>query len=239
MADTTRFSNIKRKPKASTIILIVLLHILAIYGLARAFAPGAMESVERSVVSVFEVTITTPEEEPPVNEPVPDEGASGEEGKKAVPKPTSAPETIIKRDKPMPKATSTGKANTSGAKDQGEGSGGAGSGDGTGSGRGGDGMGSGAATKAEKISGDISRASDYPIPEGGRKARVGTSVSIAITVGTDGVPKSCRVFRPGPFPETNVRTCELAMQRFRFKPATNRNGDAIESVFGWKQDFFN
>ncbi|MFZ1741465.1 MAG: energy transducer TonB, partial [Pontixanthobacter sp.] len=112
-------------------------------------------------------------------------------------------------------------------------------GEGTGSGRGGDGMGGAAATKAVKISGDISRASDYPIPDGGREVRIGTSVSIAITVGADGLPKSCRVFKPGPFPETNARTCELAMARFRFKPATNRNGEPVQSVFGWKQDFFN
>lgn len=239
MTDGEKFSAIRRRPKPGTLVLIVLLHILAIYGLARAFAPGMTASVEETVVSAFTVTVTTPEEPPAESEPVPDEGAAGDAGKKATPKPVTAPKVPIPRNKPMPKASSSGAADSSGAKDQGDGTGAAGQGDGTGSGRGGGGMGGVAATKAVKIAGDISNASDYPIPSGGREARIGTSVSVAITVGADGLPKSCRVFKPGPFPETNARTCELAMARFRFTPATDRNGDPVQSVFGWKQDFFN
>ncbi|MFZ1742272.1 MAG: hypothetical protein WAT93_05420, partial [Pontixanthobacter sp.] len=111
MSKETRYSAIRSKPRISTIILIVLLHILALYGLAKAFAPDMTQTVERTVVEAFSVTVITPEEEiPPKNEPVPDEGAQGDQGKKATPKPVSAPTTIIKRDKPMPKATSTGTA---------------------------------------------------------------------------------------------------------------------------------
>lgn len=237
-----KYSDMRRKPRPAVIVLIVLLHILALYGLARAFAPDFTQTVEREVLSTFNVTITAPPDDPPTPDQVPDEGAQGEAGKKAVARAETAPEVErpLKKTRPAPKASSTGSANSSGARDDGNGTGAAGSGDGTGSGRGGSGAGGGAvATKAVKISGDISNASDYPIPEGGREARIGTSVSIAITVGPDGLPKACRVFRPGPFPDTNLRTCELAMARFRFRPAMDQNGTPVTSVYGWKQDFFN
>lgn len=242
MAAGGKYSTIKRRPKPATLALIVLLHILALYGLGKAFAPEMTGSVEKTVISAF--SLEAVEEEPaipPENEQVPDEGASGEKGREAVARAETAPEvkTPLRKDKPAPKAASTGTANNSGAKQDGDGTGAAGSGDGTGSGRGGSGAGGAMLTKAVKIAGDISKASDYPIPEGGRKARIGTSVSIAITVGPDGLPKACRVFRPGPFPETNRRTCELAMARFRFRPATDQNGTPVTSVYGWKQDFFN
>lgn len=236
----TKFSNTRRKPKPGTIVLIVLLHIAAIYGLARAFAPGMVATAEQSIVSTFTVTVTTPDEPPPPpeeNEPVPDQGAAGDPGKKATPKPVTAPKVPIPQDAPMPKASSTGSDDTSGAKETGEGTGAAGQGEGTGSGNSGSGRGGVAVTKAVKIAGSISSAQDYPVPEGGRQARFGTSVSVAILVGKDGLPKRCRVFRKSPFPETDRITCDLAMARFRFKPATDANGEPVESEFGWKQEF--
>ena len=71
--------------------MIVLFHLLVLYGLARALAPESVASVERSVVSAFTVTVTTPEEEMPVVEPQPDEGAQGDPGEEAVPQPVTAP----------------------------------------------------------------------------------------------------------------------------------------------------
>lgn len=248
MAGEGSFVAQRRRPRLGTIVLIVLFHIAAIYGLARAFAPDITGQMERSVVSAFTVTVTTPEEEPPPPEPVPetDEGAAGNPGREAVPKPVTAPPPPVplRPERPAPRASSTGTADTSGARDQGEGTGAAGEGLGTGSGRGGGGQGDGrgnggAVSQAVKVAGDIANVRDYPVPPGGRDARIGTSVTIALTVGVDGLPKACRIVRPGPFPDTNQRTCELAMQRFRFRPATNADGDAVQSVYGWKQDFFN
>ncbi|MGB3753383.1 MAG: hypothetical protein WA954_05725 [Parerythrobacter sp.] len=227
------------------LVLIVLLHVVALYGLARAFAPGSLEAVENTVLETFSVTVETKQYEPePVPQlPEPDEGAAGAPGKRATPKAVTAPEPEIRiaRSSPVPRASGTGTANRSGARDEGAGTGAAGVGDGTGSGRGGSGTGNGnfTPTKAVKTAGDISRASDYPVPPGGREARVGTSVTIALTVGTNGAPTACRVVRAGPFPTTNARTCDLAMQRFRFEPARDRNGEPVVSVYGWKQDFFN
>ena len=239
MTEQTGFLAAKRRPRPLVILAIVILHVLLFYGLIRALAPDFTATVEDSVVSAFTVTVTAPQEEPKAEEP--DEGAQGDPGKEAVPKPVTAPEPKIpvRKDPPAPKASSTGTASSSGARDSGEGTGAAGSGQGTGSGNSGGGQGGGIATKAIKTSGDIANVRDYPIPPGGRKARIGTSVTIAIQVGTDGLPKGCRVIRPGPFPETNQRTCELAMQRFRFEPARDRSGNPVVSEYGWRQDFFN
>jgi periplasmic protein TonB len=240
MAETGGFTSQRQRPRPALVALIVLLHVLALYGLTRALAPDVVAGVEESVVEAFTVIVTTPEV-PPEPEPEPDAGAAGEEGREATAREVTAPEPPVPvvRPTPVPRAASTGAADTSGARDSGAGTGAAGSGSGTGSGQGGAGSGGGIATRAVKIVGDISNARDYPVPEGGRGARIGTSVTIAITVGTDGQPTACRILRPGPFPETNQRTCDLAMQRFRFRPALNRDGQPVVSEFGWRQDFFN
>ena len=61
---------------------------------------------------------------------------------------------------------------------------------------------------------------------------------VAITVGTAGKPTACRVPRPSRDAEANAITCRLAMQRFRFRPATDSAGNPIVSTFGWKQTWF-
>ncbi len=60
-----KFSEVPRRPRPALIVLIVLLHIAALYGLARAFAPDFTQQVERTVVSAFTVTITAPPEPKP------------------------------------------------------------------------------------------------------------------------------------------------------------------------------
>ena len=128
-ATASSFATSRRRPRWWVIALVVIGHLLALYGLVRAFAPDAIESVERSVLSTFNVTITAPPPPPPEAEPVPDEGAAGERGKQAVPKPVTAPKPkVTAKPTSVPRASSTGSASTSGAKDSGAGTGAAGSG---------------------------------------------------------------------------------------------------------------
>lgn len=239
MAEASKFTEQGRRPRPAMLGLIILLHIVAIYGLARAFAPDITGSVERSVVAAFSVTVSTPEE-PPEAEPMPDEGAAGDPGKKAVPKPATAPKPRIpvKQTVPAPRASSTGTANSSGAKDQGDGTGAAGSGTGTGSGRGGGGQGGVAATKPVHISGSIDNARDYPVPPGGRKARVGTEVIVKVTVGVDGRASNCRVYKPSPDGEADRITCQLVVDRLRFRPAMDANNTPVPAPFYWRQRWF-
>lgn len=241
MVQATGFTARKRKPRAGTLLLIVLLHAAAIYGLGLAFAPGFTAAVQRDVVSAFSVTVETKETPPePEPDPEPDPGASGEEGRQAVPRPVVAPEppVVIKPNPPAPKASSTGAANSSGAREQGAGTGAGGESTGTGSGAGGGGQGGGIATKPVLVSGSINDARDYPVPPGGRSARRGNEVIVKVTVGTDGRASNCSVYRPSPDPEADRITCQLVVERLRFRPATDSAGNSVPAPFYWRQRWF-
>ena len=87
-------------------------------------------------------------------------------------------------------------------------------------------------------SGTIDSARDFPIPAGGRSVREGTSVTVAFTVGIDGRASNCSVVAGGPDPETNALVCPLVIERIRFNPATDANGQPVPARYGWRQDFF-
>ncbi|QFT76764.1 TonB family protein [Erythrobacter sp. THAF29] len=236
----TRYSSTMKRPRWWLVLAIVLLHILALYGLARALAPEFTASVEGSVVEAFTVTITAPPDPPPPeNQPESDEGAQGDPGKEAVPEPVTAPTSRIEtQPTPRPQASSTGTATRSGARDTGEGTGAAGTGTGTGSGNRGGGRGGVAVSKPVHISGSINNARDYPTPPGGREARRGTEVIVKVTVGVDGRARGCSIYRPSPDPEADRITCRLVEERLRFRPATDANGNSVPAPFYWRQRWF-
>ncbi len=235
----TNFSTAKRRPNPWVILAIALIHLVIFYVLIRSLAPNAVASVEESVVSAFTVTVTAPEEETPVVEPEPDEGAQGDPGKEAVPQPVTAPPARLpKNDTPKPRASSTGTATTSGATDAGAGTGAAGSGLGTGAGRGGGGQGGVAATKPV-LTRSISDSSAFPIPPGGREARIGKSVIVRLMVSAEGRVTACSVYRASPFPETDAKVCELSYSQIRFEPARDAQGNPVPAPFYYQQRFFN
>lgn len=236
----TNFTSRKRRLNPWTILLIVLFHLLVLYGLARALAPQSVASVERSVVSAFTVTVTTPEEELPVVEPQPDEGAQGDPGEEAVPQPVTAPapRQTLRPERPVPRASSTGTETTSGATQSGDGTGAAGSGEGTGAGRGGGGQGGVAATKPV-LTRTITDVRAFPIPPGGRQARIGESVIVRLAVSAQGRVTACSVHRPSPFPETDAVVCSLSYDQIRFEPARDAQGNPVPAVFYYQQRFFN
>lgn len=240
MATDGNFSTTSRRPRPLALAGIVLLHLLAIYALARAFAPGATASVERAVLSSFTVTVDIPKPPPPPPEPAPDSGSSGEEGRKAVPKAVVAPvpKVVVKPAPPAPRASSTGAANTSGANDSGAGTGAGGAGNGTGNGNGGSGQGGGIASKPVWIGGAINNARDYPVPPGGRQVRIGTEVIVKVTVGTDGRASDCSVLRPSPDAQADAITCRLVVSRLRFRPATDLAGNPVAAPYYWRQRWF-
>jgi len=229
------------RTRLGVILLVAALHLAAILGLIRAFAPDFTQQTVDRVLTTFTVTITAPPPLPPPR-PAPQPkaaGAQGEAGKQAVPTAAKAP--LPKQpiaQPPAPRASSTGSAVTAGAAAQGTGTGAGGSGDGTGSGEAGSGQGSGGAGKAVHISGQISNARDFPVPPGGREARIGKSVILALTVAPSGRATACQVYRSSGFPETDARACSLAIERLRFKPATNAAGEPVTSTFYWQQKFF-
>lgn len=236
----TNFSATKKRLNPWLIVAILLIHLGMLYVLARTLVPSAVAGVERTVVSAFTVTVAAPEEETPVTEPEPDEGAQGDPGKEAVPQPVTAPtpRRQVKEDRPAPRAASTGSATTSGATQSGDGTGAAGSGVGTGSGRGGSGQGGVAATKPVLVR-SITDSSAFPIPPGGRQARIGKSVVVKLTVSPQGRVTSCSVYRASPFPETDAVVCQLSYEQIRFEPARDAQGNPVAAPFYYQQRFFN
>lgn len=247
MSSGSSFLTKRRRPSVPVLIGIVLLHIALFYGLLRAFAPDFTAGVEETVTEAFTVTITAPMEEPetPDPQPEPDEGAQGGAGREAVPQPKAEPTPRIRtrEDPPAPRATSTGTARTSGATDSGEGTGATGLGEGTGSGRGGAGQGGPppqpVQASAPVLVQSISDSSLFPVPPGGRRARVGKSAVARLQVSSKGRVTSCRIIRTSGFPETDAALCRLAPANIRFEPARDTDGNAMASVFGYQQRFFN
>lgn len=242
MSESQTFTQRSRRPKWGTLILIGLLHVLALFGIARALAPDFTDAIIDQAASMVSVTVYTPpppEATPtPPEIPEPDEGRSGEEAKKAVAKEVTAPEVPAPRTTPVPRAASTGDANASGARDEGEGTGAGGPGDGTGSGRDGQGSGNAIVTRPSVRSGNINVTRDFPTPAGGFQSLRGTSVIVQFTVGVDGRASDCSVSSPGPDPAINARVCPLVVERIRFNPARDANGNPVSARYGWRQEFF-
>lgn len=241
MAGGTGFGIKRNRPSWPLIIGIVLLHLAALYGLARALAPDMTRVVEDEVMSAFTVTITAPTDPPPPdNRSEPDEGAQGDPGRTAVAQPVTRPSSAVplREDPQRPRATSTGTATESGAAAAGAGTGAAGSGLGTGSGNEGRGGGGVTVSKPVHISGSIDNARDFPVPEGGRAARRGTQVIVRVIVGTDGRARECSIYRPSPDPEADRITCQLVEIRLGFRPAMDANGNPVAAPFYWRQQWF-
>lgn len=234
------FLSKRKKLDWKLVVGIVLFHILVLIGLARALAPEFTASVIESATSVVTVTVSTyeePEAEPSMSPPAPDEGAAGEEGREATPREVVAPEQPIPRPTPAPRASSTGTANASGARQTGDGTGAGGSGDGTGSGRSGSGTGGAVAVGPSVRSGELNESRDFPVPEGGRQARFGRSVTVHFTVTTDGRARDCSVANTQVDAATTALVCPLVIERIRFNPATTADGTPVEARYGYRVDF--
>lgn len=226
-----------RRVKLGVIVLVAVLHLAAILALIRAFAPDFAAQTVATITRTLSVTITAPPPPEPMQEPVP-AGAAGEAGKRAVPREANAPKPKVEIARaPSPPASSTGSADTSGARDSGSGTGAGGSGSGIGSGTGGNGAGGGV-SKPVHISGRIDRAADFPVPPGGREARIGKAVILALTVSPEGRATACRIYKSSGLPETDEVTCQLARERLRFKPALDAAGQPVTGTFYWQQKFF-
>lgn len=231
-----------RGTRLGVALLVALLHVALVLALVRAFAPDFTARVADEVFGALTVTVTTspPKPPPPSSEPTPKTavpaGAAGAPGKRAEARPVAAPSPrVVLATQAAPPVAGQGRDDSAGARDAGTGTGAGGQGSGTGAGGQGSGTGGGA-SKVAKIAGDINATRDYPAAS--RALRLGDHVIVALTVGTDGRVKGCRVHRPSRDPQADQITCRLASERFRFRPATDWQGNPIESVYGWQQRWF-
>ncbi|WP_298194886.1 TonB family protein [Novosphingobium sp.] len=238
----TRFADrpgLSRRTRAWLLLAVGLLHVLLGFAIFSGLAGSAITAIQDAATAAYSVPLDPPPPPPPQASPAPTPQPAGAEGaaaKAAKPKPVvAAPAKIPNKAMVAAPAASTGDATKSGASGAGAGTGGGAVGLGTGSGGSGDGAGSGA-SRAVKIAGDITATRDYPART--RNLRLGSSVIVVLTVGADGRVRACRIHKASPDPEADAITCRLATQRFRFRPATDRAGNPIESEYGWQQSFF-
>lgn len=225
----------ERRPRWGLIGLLVLGHLAVGALLVRLLAPDFTASVVEQATSGFTVTITAPPTPPPAD--TPDEGAAGDPGRKAAARNTAAPESPLASPSPLPRTPATGSENDSGAQANGDGTGAAGPGDGTGSGNGGQGSGGGSAAAPSVRSGELNQARDFPVPEGGRQARFGRSVTVQFTVTTEGRARNCSVLQSGVDAAATALVCPLVIAKIRFNPATRADGTLVEARYGYRVDF--
>lgn len=235
-----------RRARLGVAAVVALLHLAAAGVLIRAFAPDIGAAVLGPATEVFDVAIPAPQ---PSERPTPKpssraapqaQGAAAAAGKKALPRAAVAPPPRLALSPTVaPPIAAAGNANAAGASANGLGTGAGGVGEGLGAGLSGSGSGSGGggtATKPIKIAGDIVSARDYP--RATRQLRLGSAVTILLTVTREGRVGGCRVVRPSRDPEADRITCRLATERFRFRPALAPSGRPIEAVYGWQQRWF-
>ncbi|MDE2403784.1 MAG: TonB family protein [Sphingomonadales bacterium] len=214
-----------RTRRFATFAVVAVLHVAVIIGIIAAFTPD----IGRRVLRTGLVALDLHEPPPPPSPPAATKhaGAVATAGRKAAVRAAAPPPPKLVVAALVPVVPPAGAAAAGVA----TGAGGAGQGGGTG----GAGNGSGGGQRFVQIAGRIDSARDYPIET--RDKRIGTSVVIVFTVGTDGRVHDCRVRDPSGDPRSDAITCRLAEERFRFRPSTDVAGNPVAATYGWRQSW--
>jgi TonB family protein len=77
--------------------------------------------------------------------------------------------------------------------------------------------------------GNLVCSSDYPARSLALQEQGG--VSFQILVSAEGFPIQCWVFEASGYPELDNATCGIMLSRMRFKPATDADGQSVQSVY--------
>lgn len=209
--------------RAIGLIGAVVLHaaiigILVLLGTGQLPVPGSRDTL-------VAVTLNAPPPPPPPDRAKEGAAAPTSRGQKDAPSPPKPPRPL---PSPTPAEVSMddGAAQSAGA-GAAAGSGGGQGGQGTGSGAGGSGTGtgSGTVTPPRRIAGALTNA-DY------RRARAPAgafgTVAVEFRVRADGNVDSCRVLRSSNYSMFDEATCRLIQQRFRYQPARDGQGRAVD-----------
>ena len=217
-----------------------LIIVTLIYGLAGPLA--LLPQVPASLVSVDLKNPPPPEKHLKASVSA-DNGRAAPPSLKAEAAPMTMPLRVVVAPKPIPAAAIPAASigiKPGAAAVPGPGSGLSGLGSGTGSGNGGNGPGSGSGdgdgggTDAEWTGGKIKNG-DYP--KSVREAHISGTTETVVAVGANGRATGCRVLRTSGSRELDTTTCQLIMQRFKFKPARDAAGQAIDSRIEYDQEW--
>jgi protein TonB len=210
--------------------------VLVQIGLGLILLSGLHVDVRRSadiVQRLVDITLQKPPPPPPVEPPpkVTPRKASAPKAEQAKlggspgPKPAHAPPSVTPIVAVKPSAAPSGGGTGTGPA-VGAGAGGGTGGPGYGAGDGG--------TDLEQIAGEITPR-DYPRELA--DAGVGGTVGVLFRVEANGLVSRCNVTRSSGVPELDALTCRLIIQRFRYRPSTDRYGrpiaDTVEGEHEW------
>ncbi len=193
-------------------------HVLAIAGLLLVRNPGAPPEAPAPALVAVSLREPPPPPPPPPPEKVakPAAPAPASRGKRQAPSP---PEPPIVLASPTPAAPSVDPGSGSGSGS------GTGAGSGTGQGGSGTGDGGGAATMPVRLAGALTN-DDY------RRTRpppgAAGTVVVSYRIRTDGRVDRCTVLRSSSYAALDEATCRLIEQRFRYSPARDAAGRAID-----------
>lgn len=224
------------KERATSVAGVVLVHALLGY----ALIAGLRTDIPHRVSEELKLFNVLPVHEPPkpqtkiphkFKSPRP-EGEASPPNLRAEPTQIVLPSPPIKVPTPNPLPVApiagVGNAPSAGSADiPGPGYGAGGVGNGRGSGGEGEGEGGGGWVAPRQIKGRI-KDSDYPRSAG--QAGVGGTVSVRYEVGVDGRVTDCEVTRSSGFPDLDNTTCRLIMERFRFKPSLDPDGNPVSAT---------
>ncbi len=221
---------------ALSLVLQIGVIALLVYGLAPKFVAHAAEMFTT-------VSLDPPPQPPPPSSPPPKTSAHAAAGKAAPANTRAKAAEVVAARQPVPVPVpiraavipAIGSADHSGAAPiPGSGTGAGGAGTGTGSGNSGNGEGDGG-DDAEWVGGKIT---DRDVPKSARDAlRQGGTTSVLIAVSAAGQPTNCRLTRSSGSGELDATACRLIMQRFRFRPATDRSGNRIAGQIEYDQEW--
>lgn len=224
------------KERATSVAGVALVHALLGYVLIA----GLRTDIPRRVSEELKLINVLPLAEPPKPQTkIPHkikstrpEGEASPPNLRAEPTQIVLPPPPVKLPTPNPLPVApiagVGNAPSAGSADiPGPGYGAGGFGNGRGSGGEGEGEGGGGWVPPRQIKGRI-KDSDYPRSAG--EAGVGGTVGVKYEVEADGHVSRCEVTRSSGFPDLDNTTCRLIMERFRFKPSLDPDGNPVSAT---------
>jgi protein TonB len=202
-----------------------------------ALLTGLRVDIRRSsetVLQLIAVTLSKPPppplvQPPPASKPRPQsapKAAPDKSGGSPGPQPAHAPPAVAPVVALKPSAAPSGGGSGTGPA----------IGSGAGGGVGGNGYGAseGGGTDLEQIAGEITPR-DYP--RNLRERGIGGVVGISFRVEPSGLVSRCTVTQSSGVPELDALTCRLIVQRFRYRPSTDRYGrpiaDTVDGEHEW------
>jgi periplasmic protein TonB len=221
------------RERAYALVAVVVVQM----GLAFALLTGLRVDFRRSsdvVQRLIAVTLTKPPPPPPMLPPPPHERLRQSAprtqpdkiGGSPGPQPTHAPPSVAPVVALKPNAAPSGGGSGAGPA--------VGSGAGGGAGGNAYGAGGGGGSDLEQIAGEI-RPRDYP--RNLRERGIGGVVGLSFRVEPSGLVSRCTVTQSSGVPELDALTCRLIVQRFRYRPSTDRYGrpiaDTVDGEHEW------